>query len=89
MWMKFEVAAITLEAYYQAFLFNVKNIQHDEISIATSPNFLDKDKEKLTQKEIIGGLTELFLKLPGVVRSWHPTHSVAALGKEAHEFCGK
>ncbi|MDF2858409.1 MAG: family N-acetyltransferase [Neobacillus sp.] len=34
----------------------------------------------------VGLLTELFRKRPGVVRSWHPTHSVAALGKNAREF---
>lgn len=34
----------------------------------------------------VGILTELFRKRPGVIRSWHPTHSVAALGKEAAEF---
>ncbi|RFB09676.1 aminoglycoside N(3)-acetyltransferase [Bacillus sp. HNG] len=34
----------------------------------------------------VGLLTELFRKRPGVVRSWHPTHSVAALGKGAREF---
>ena len=28
----------------------------------------------------VGILPELFRKRPGVVRSWHPTHSVAALG---------
>jgi aminoglycoside 3-N-acetyltransferase len=36
----------------------------------------------------VGLLTELFWKLPGVVRSWHPTHSVAAMGKRAREFVG-
>ncbi|WP_159887774.1 AAC(3) family N-acetyltransferase [Paenibacillus puerhi] len=34
----------------------------------------------------IGILTELFRQRPGVVRSWHPTHSVAALGRDAVEF---
>lgn len=34
----------------------------------------------------VGALTELFRKRPGVVRSLHPTHSVAALGKDAREF---
>ncbi|HHU61893.1 MAG: AAC(3) family N-acetyltransferase [Bacillota bacterium] len=34
----------------------------------------------------VGILTELFRKRPGVVRSWHPTHSVAALGKDALEY---
>ena len=34
----------------------------------------------------VGILTELFRKRPGVVRSLHPTHSVAALGKDAEDF---
>jgi len=34
----------------------------------------------------VGILTELFRKRPGVIRSWHPTHSVAAQGKDAAEF---
>ncbi len=34
----------------------------------------------------VGVLTELFRKRPGVVRSLHPTHSVAALGRDAAEF---
>ncbi|AJY75901.1 AAC(3) family N-acetyltransferase [Paenibacillus beijingensis] len=34
----------------------------------------------------VGILTELFRKRPGVVRSLHPTHSVAALGKDAEAF---
>ncbi|WP_334076911.1 AAC(3) family N-acetyltransferase [Paenibacillus sanfengchensis] len=34
----------------------------------------------------IGILPELFRKRPGAVRSLHPTHSVAALGRDALEF---
>lgn len=34
----------------------------------------------------VGHLTERFRKREGVVRSWHPTHSVAALGKDAVDF---
>jgi len=34
----------------------------------------------------VGILPELFRKRPGVVRSWHPTHSVAALGSDATAF---
>lgn len=34
----------------------------------------------------IGILPELFRRRPGVIRSWHPTHSVAALGAEAASF---
>ncbi|NLP45873.1 MAG: AAC(3) family N-acetyltransferase [Epulopiscium sp.] len=34
----------------------------------------------------IGILPELFRKREGVIRSLHPTHSVAALGRDAEEF---
>lgn len=34
----------------------------------------------------VGILPELFRKRPGVVRSWHPTHSVAAIGPDAVAF---
>ena len=34
----------------------------------------------------VGILTELFRNRPNVIRSWHPTHSVGALGEEAEEF---
>ncbi len=34
----------------------------------------------------VGLLTELFRQRPGVIRSWHPTHSLAALGREAAAF---
>lgn len=34
----------------------------------------------------VGILTNLFRERPGVVRSWHPTHSVAALGADAEDF---
>ncbi|MBW4084390.1 AAC(3) family N-acetyltransferase [Paenibacillus sp. S150] len=42
----------------------------------------------LESPSCVGILPELFRKRPGVVRSWHPTHSVAALGKDAAEFAG-
>ena len=36
---------------------------------------------------VVGLLSEMFRKRPNVVRSNHPTHSVAALGEKAQEFC--
>jgi len=35
----------------------------------------------------VGSITNAFLRRPGVVRSAHPTHPVAALGRRAREFC--
>ncbi|WP_019913343.1 AAC(3) family N-acetyltransferase [Paenibacillus sp. HW567] len=40
----------------------------------------------LESPSCVGILPELFRKRPGVIRSWHPTHSVAALGDDAAEF---
>lgn len=40
----------------------------------------------MTEPSCVGLLTNLFLKRPGIVRSLHPTHSVAALGKDAVEY---
>lgn len=37
----------------------------------------------------VGVLTEIFRKRPGVLRSYHPTHSVGALGKKALEFINR
>jgi aminoglycoside 3-N-acetyltransferase len=40
----------------------------------------------LTEPSCVGLLSNLFLKRPIVFRSWHPTHSVAAVGKDAESF---
>ena len=40
----------------------------------------------MTEPACVGILPNLFMKRPGVVRSWHPTHSVAALGRGAQEY---
>lgn len=39
-----------------------------------------------TEPSCVGILSELFRQRPGVVRSLHPTHSVAALGRDAVEY---
>lgn len=39
-----------------------------------------------TEPSCVGLLTNMFMKRPGVVRSLHPTHSVAAIGREAAEY---
>lgn len=48
---------------------------------AKNPKFYVEDSPSC-----VGILTELFRKRPGVLRSLHPTHSVAALGDDAKEF---
>ena len=42
--------------------------------------------DPLTEPSCVGVLTNLFFRRPGVVRSLHPTHSVAALGKDAPDY---
>ena len=39
-----------------------------------------------TEPSCVGLLSERFRKRPGVVRSWHPTHSIAGLGSTAATF---
>ncbi|MBB3113499.1 aminoglycoside 3-N-acetyltransferase [Paenibacillus phyllosphaerae] len=48
---------------------------------ADNPRFYVADSEVC-----VGILPELFRKQEGVIRSWHPTHSVAACGKDAAQF---
>ncbi|NLM53409.1 MAG: AAC(3) family N-acetyltransferase [Firmicutes bacterium] len=40
----------------------------------------------LHEPSCVGILTNIFRQRPGVIRSWHPTHSVAAYGKDAAEY---
>lgn len=52
-------------------------------------SFINADNPKFYVEEspsCVGILPELFRKRAGVVRSLHPTHSVAALGRDALEF---
>ena len=49
-------------------------------------NLVDNVYHPLTEPSCVGILTNLFLKRNGVVRSLHPTHSVAAIGKDAVAF---
>ncbi len=39
-----------------------------------------------TEPSCVGLLTNLFLKRDGVIRSLHPTHSVAAIGRDAESY---
>lgn len=49
-------------------------------------NALNPRFSVLESPSCVGILPELFRKRPGVIRSWHPTHSVAALGADAAMF---
>ncbi|NLM41698.1 MAG: AAC(3) family N-acetyltransferase [Firmicutes bacterium] len=40
----------------------------------------------VNEPSCVGLLTNLFRQRPGVLRSWHPTHSLAAYGRAAQEF---
>lgn len=49
-------------------------------------NLKDNVYNVRTEPSCIGILTNLFRNRPGVVRSMHPTHSVAAFGKRAKSY---
>ncbi len=49
-------------------------------------NARNKVFDVINEPSCVGILTELFRKRPNVVRSWHPTHSVAAFGADAHDY---
>ncbi len=42
--------------------------------------------DPLTEPSCVGVLTERFRHRKGVLRSWHPTHSIAGLGAQARDF---
>jgi aminoglycoside 3-N-acetyltransferase len=43
--------------------------------------------DPVTEASLTGRITETIRLWPGAVRSWHPTHSVAAIGMGAAELC--
>lgn len=49
-------------------------------------NLVDGVYNPITEKSCVGLLPNLFMKKEGVVRSMHPTHSVAALGRSAQAY---
>jgi len=49
-------------------------------------NLVDDIYDPLTEPSCVGILSNLFMKREGVVRSLHPTHSVAAIGKDAMDY---
>jgi aminoglycoside 3-N-acetyltransferase len=51
-----------------------------------SYNNKDDTYNPLTEPSCVGILSNLFMKREGVVRSLHPTHSVAAIGKDSDDF---
>lgn len=52
-------------------------------------NLKDNIYDVRTEPSCVGLLTNLFKDRPGVVRSMHPSHSVAALGTRAAEYVDK
>lgn len=55
---------------------------HTWASMSETHNMFDPNEEP----SCVGILTNLFMKREGVVRSLHPTHSVAAYGKDSKEY---
>jgi aminoglycoside 3-N-acetyltransferase len=58
---------------FPALSYSSVNAQSPEYSVNDTP-------------ACVGVLPELFRKRPGVIRSWHPTHSVTAFGSDALSF---
>ena len=61
---------------------NIVLPSHSWETINDEHNIFDPQKEP----SCVGILTELFRKRKGVLRSLHPTHSVAIMGKDAEDF---
>ena len=64
---------------------------HDGLLVFPTHTWASIDKnhpimDVVKEPACTGVLPNLFLKRPGVIRSLHPTHSVAALGRDAEEF---
>jgi len=59
---------------------------HTWANVNTNPPVNNPVMDVLHTPTCVGILAELFRKRPGVCRSLHPTHSLAAIGKEAEEF---
>lgn len=70
----------SLSEYFQEGLLSLPTHTWAYIK-ADNPYFSVKDSPSN-----VGALTEIFRKREGVLRSLHPTHSVAALGKDAAAF---
>ncbi|MBD1389104.1 AAC(3) family N-acetyltransferase [Neiella sp. HB171785] len=49
-------------------------------------NCQDNIFDPLSEPSCVGILTELFRQRPRVVRSYHPTHSIGALGQDAERY---
>jgi len=52
-------------------------------------NLIDNIYDVRTEKSCVGILSEIFRQRPDVVRSMHPSHSVAAFGKRNREYVWK
>lgn len=70
----------TLATYMQSGLLVLASHTWDNV------NTKNPVMDVLYTPSCVGVLTEMFRKRPGVHRSLHPTHSLAALGKDAAEF---
>lgn len=67
---------------YLAEYGNIALPSHSWKNINDEHNIFDPEKEP----SCVGILTEMFRKREGVVRSLHPTHSIAIMGKDAQYF---
>ena len=71
-----------LSKFFSSGLLVLPAFTYASVNAHKNPYFYSADTPTCT-----GILTELFRRRPGVKRSLHPNHSLAALGRDAAEFC--
>lgn len=70
-----------LSEFFRDGLLVLPAFSYATVTFNNNPHFYSADTHSC-----VGILPELFRQRPGVKRSLHPTHSLAALGKDAAEF---
>lgn len=72
------------EAVVQALL---ETLGPDGLLVAPAFTYFTERFDPETEPGLVGRIAETIRMWPGAVRSWHPTHSVAAIGTEAEALC--
>lgn len=68
-----------------AALFDV--LGPEGLLVAPTYTYWTQRFDPASDPSLTGRITEVIRLWPGAVRSWHPTHSVAAIGRGAAEIC--
>jgi aminoglycoside 3-N-acetyltransferase len=62
-------------------------LEPDGLLVAPTYTYWTQRFEPATAPSLTGAISETMRHWPGAARSWHPTHSVAAIGAGAAEIC--